>query len=67
MKRIASFEVNHDKLKPGMYTSRIDGDKSAAANHTGFPDDYTTGRKTFNPLAGKWLLTVTEEPRWRKG
>ena len=21
MKRIASFEVNHDKLKPGMYTS----------------------------------------------
>ena len=26
MKRIASFEVNHDKLKPGMYTSRIDGD-----------------------------------------
>lgn len=26
MKRIASFEVNHDKLKPGLYTSRIDGD-----------------------------------------
>lgn len=26
MKRIASFEVNHDVLKPGMYTSRIDGD-----------------------------------------
>ncbi|MDY3617835.1 S-ribosylhomocysteine lyase [Agathobaculum sp.] len=26
MKRIASFAVNHDKLKPGMYTSRIDGD-----------------------------------------
>ena len=26
MKRIASFEVNHDKLKPGIYTSRIDGD-----------------------------------------
>lgn len=26
MKRIASFEVNHDKLTPGMYTSRIDGD-----------------------------------------
>ena len=26
MKRIASFEVNHDVLLPGMYTSRIDGD-----------------------------------------
>jgi len=26
MKRIASFAVNHDKLKPGMYTSRVDGD-----------------------------------------
>ena len=26
MKRIASFEINHDVLKPGMYTSRIDGD-----------------------------------------
>ncbi|MFV0399334.1 MAG: S-ribosylhomocysteine lyase [Oscillospiraceae bacterium] len=26
MKRIASFEINHDLLKPGMYTSRIDGD-----------------------------------------
>ena len=26
MKRIDSFCVNHDKLKPGMYVSRIDGD-----------------------------------------
>lgn len=26
MKRIASFEVDHDKLRPGMYTSRVDGD-----------------------------------------
>ena len=26
MKRIASFEVNHDVLTQGMYTSRIDGD-----------------------------------------
>ena len=26
MKRIASFEVNHDVLRPGIYTSRIDGD-----------------------------------------
>ncbi len=26
MKRIASFEVNHDILQEGMYVSRIDGD-----------------------------------------
>ncbi len=26
MKKIASFTVNHDKLKKGMYLSRIDGD-----------------------------------------
>ncbi|MGI6772255.1 MAG: S-ribosylhomocysteine lyase [Clostridiales bacterium] len=26
MKRIASFEVNHNILEKGMYTSRIDGD-----------------------------------------
>lgn len=26
MKRIASFAVDHDKLKKGMYVSRIDGD-----------------------------------------
>ncbi|MDD3228201.1 MAG: S-ribosylhomocysteine lyase [Oscillospiraceae bacterium] len=26
MKQIASFSVNHDKLTPGIYTSRIDGD-----------------------------------------
>ena len=25
MKKIASFSVNHDKLKKGMYVSRIDG------------------------------------------
>ena len=26
MEKIASFQVNHDKLKKGMYISRIDGD-----------------------------------------
>ena len=26
LKRIASFDVNHDVLEPGMYISRIDGD-----------------------------------------
>lgn len=26
MKKIASFTINHDKLKPGLYTSRVDGD-----------------------------------------
>jgi S-ribosylhomocysteine lyase len=26
MKRIASFQIDHDVLTPGMYTSRVDGD-----------------------------------------
>ena len=26
MERIASFQVNHDTLEPGVYVSRIDGD-----------------------------------------
>lgn len=26
LKKIASFSINHDLLKPGMYVSRIDGD-----------------------------------------
>ena len=26
MEKIASFSINHDHLKPGMYTSRVDGD-----------------------------------------
>lgn len=26
MKRIASFEIDHTRLLPGMYTSRVDGD-----------------------------------------
>ena len=26
MEKIASFTINHDKLKPGLYTSRVDGD-----------------------------------------
>ncbi len=26
MERIASFSVNHDKLLPGLYVSRVDGD-----------------------------------------
>ena len=26
IKRIASFSINHDKLLPGLYVSRIDGD-----------------------------------------
>ena len=25
MERIASFQVNHNKLRPGLYLSRIDG------------------------------------------
>jgi len=26
MEKIASFQINHDKLIPGLYTSRVDGD-----------------------------------------
>ena len=46
MKRIASFEVNHDKLKPGMYTSRIDGDIT------------TYDIRMVYPNAGKWVMSL---------
>ena len=26
MEKIASFQINHDTLLPGMYVSRVDGD-----------------------------------------
>ena len=32
MERIASFQVNHDTLEPGVYVSRIDGDITTYAN-----------------------------------
>lgn len=43
MKRIASFEVNHDVLVPGMYTSRVDGDIT------------TYDIRVVTPNAGKYL------------
>ena len=43
MKRIASFEVDHDLLTPGMYTSRVDGDIT------------TYDVRMFYPNAGEYL------------
>ena len=43
MKRIASFEVDHDLLTPGMYTSRVDGDIT------------TYDIRMFYPNAGEYL------------
>ena len=41
-KRIASFEVNHDKITEGIYVSRIDGDITTYDMRTRIPnsDDY---------------------------
>lgn len=47
MKRIASFEVNHDKLKPGMYTSRIDGDITTYDIRMVYPN-----AGTYHPAGG---------------
>lgn len=38
MKTIASFQVNHDKLKPGIYISRIDGDVTTYDLRTRIPN-----------------------------
>ena len=42
MKTIASFTVDHDKLTPGIYVSRIDGDVTTYDLRTRIPnaDDY---------------------------
>ncbi len=42
MKRITSFSVDHDKIVPGMYISRIDGDITTFDLRTRTPnmDDY---------------------------
>lgn len=44
MKRIASFAVNHDVLKKGMYVSRVDGDVITYDIRTKIPNagDYLT-------------------------
>ena len=38
MKTIASFQVNHDKLTPGIYVSRIDGDVTTYDLRTRIPN-----------------------------
>jgi S-ribosylhomocysteine lyase len=47
MKRIASFCVDHDKITPGMYISRIDGDIT------------TFDLRTRTPNAGEYMDNVT--------
>ena len=45
MEKIESFKINHDKLTPGLYTSRIDGDvvtydlRTAAPNCGAYMDN----------------------------
>ena len=59
MKRIASFEVNHDKLKPGMYTSRIDGDITTYDIRMVYPNAGTY----IQPAAGHTLNTCLQRMR----
>ena len=47
MKRIASFSVDHDKIVPGLYISRIDGDIT------------TFDLRTRTPNAGAYMDNVT--------
>ena len=47
MKQIASFSVDHDKITPGMYISRIDGDIT------------TYDLRTRRPNAGDYMDNVT--------
>ena len=47
MERIASFSVNHDKLTPGIYLSRVDGDIC------------TYDLRTRTPNAGDYMDNLT--------
>lgn len=47
MERIASFSVNHDKLTPGIYLSRVDGDIC------------TYDLRTRTPNAGNYMDNLT--------
>lgn len=47
MKKIASFSVNHDKICPGMYISRIDGDITSF------------DLRTRTPNAGDYMDNIT--------
>ena len=59
MKRIASFSINHDLLKPGMYVSRIDGDCVTYDLRMKTPNagDYLDqkGLHTLEHLLATWL------------
>ena len=47
MQRIASFSVDHDKITPGMYISRIDGDITSF------------DLRTRTPNAGEYMDNIT--------
>ena len=47
MKQIASFSVDHDKIRPGMYISRIDGDVTSF------------DLRTRTPNAGEYMDNIT--------
>ena len=47
MKKIASFSVDHDKIRPGMYISRIDGDITSF------------DLRTRTPNAGDYMDNIT--------
>ena len=47
MKKIASFSVDHDKIRPGIYISRIDGDITSF------------DLRTRTPNAGNYMDNVT--------
>ena len=47
MKKIASFSVDHDKIRPGMYISRIDGDITSF------------DLRTRTPNAGNYMDNIT--------
>ncbi len=59
MKKIASFTINHDLLKPGVYVSRIDGDCVTYDLRMKTPNagDYLDqkGLHTLEHLLATWL------------
>ena len=59
MKRIASFTINHDLLKPGLYISRVDGDCVTYDLRMKTPNegDYLSqkGLHTLEHLLATWL------------
>ena len=52
MQKIASFTVNHDKIEPGIYISRIDNDIVA------IPESFEIERTVYSKTEG--TVTVTQ-------